>query len=249
MTDQKLSDGQRQKIVNYALKFNGWGDGSGYPGKSPNPACTYVGHGLEYSCADGVTMEFGKTGHPLVSMQPGMAEGYAYCPDALLYGRAHDAVIPSWKAQPADVLLIDTGDGAQPGHTELVTSHEGDWVFSIGWDSGPSNVDHFTGQGGVHRHKWYCPAGVGNSAILAVLDADKIVDHSKVDGKTRSGKKLKPPARKKNEQGRELDPPTGQLVQRVDKRLDSRTHPVTAGRDSRGLLKRLRAAIDHALAK
>lgn len=212
----KLTQAQREEIPRWSLSHNGWGDGSGYPGKKNNPACRYVGHGLEYSCADGVTTTFGKAGFPLVSMQPGMSEGYAYCPDALAEGHKRSAVINSWQAQVGDILLIDTGGGAQPGHTEVVYDVQGQGatrrVFSIGWDSGPSNVDRFTGQGGVHKHVWNTPAGKGNAAIMAVLDADKVIQWAKVGQPAHTAakakrKKLEPAPQQKTQHSKQQPVP------------------------------------------
>lgn len=162
------------------MRWVGWGNGSGYPGKSPNPACRYMGIGTTYSCACGVSMNFGHAGFPLISMQAGYKHGYTYCPSGLSAARAHHAVIRSWNAQPADILFINTGGGAQPGHTEMVVrvwgSGSGRMVRSLGWDSGPSNVTGGggAGQGGVHLHDWRCPEGSGNSAIMGVGDAAKL---------------------------------------------------------------------------
>jgi hypothetical protein len=214
----KLTHAQRDEIPKWSLSYaaRGWGDGSGYPGRGGNPACKYVGHGLEYSCADGVTTTFGKAAFPLISMQPGMSEGYAYCPDALIEGRKRNAVINSWTAQVGDILLIDTGGGAQPGHTEVIYDVQGSGatrrVFSVGWDSGPSNVDHFTGQGGVHRHVWSTPTGKGSAAIMAVLDADKVIDWAKVGQPAHAPakakrKKLKPAVQHKTEHSKVTAPP------------------------------------------
>ena len=174
----KPSPVTRHDVVTFALKWNGWGDGSGYPGRPNNPACKFMGHGLEYSCADGVSFAFGKTGVPLIPMQPGFNTGYSYCPDGLEVARREKAVIPSWNTKPADILFINTGSGAQPGHTELVYKVTGQGggreVWSIGWDSGPSNVDNYRGQGGVHLHVWPCPVGVGNPSIIAAADVSKL---------------------------------------------------------------------------
>lgn len=245
----KLTAGQRRQIAEFALKWNGWGDGSGYPGKKNNPACKYVGHALEYSCADGVTFVHGKTGFPLISMQPGMSEGYAYCPDGLAKGKQVKAVIPSWTVRAADVLLIDTGDGAQPGHTETVTSVEDHgnevWIYSLGFDSGPSNVDHFKGQGGCHRHVWISVKGKGCEEILAALDADKITDWAKVNKtvvavhagkKVPVTKKLKPAPIVKSEKSKVIAATT---AVRADKA------PVEG--KSRKCLRVLRAAINKSL--
>lgn len=235
----RLTEADRRKIADYALTWNGWGDGTGYPGKNPNPACTYVGHGLEYSCADGVTMIHGHCGFPLISMQPGMAEGYAYCPDALAAAKKiKGAVIPSWSARAGDILLIDTGDGAQPGHTETVTGRDGDRVFSLGFDSGPSNVDHYTGQGGCHRHVWTCPPRKGNSSIIAVLDADKVIDWSKVGQAQHTGRA----AKKKQLAPAPLSKTAENKVTAATRVVTAHKAPVKAGK-CRAALRRLRAAI------
>lgn len=165
----------RMSIVKFNMSFNGWGDGHGYPGLCPNPADTYLGRPCEYSCADGVCFACKHQGFPLPAMQVGLSNGFAYCPSGLDYAKKHGATISSWKAQPADFIFIYTGGGAQPGHVEMVEKREGDTLYSFGWDSGPSNVDHFRGQGGCHRHAWSDPVGVGNSVIMAAVDLSKLV--------------------------------------------------------------------------
>jgi hypothetical protein len=165
----------RLSIVHFNLSFNGWGDGHGYPGKCPNPADTYLGRPCEYSCADGVSFACKHQGYALPVMQQGLSNGFAYCPAGLASARQHNALIPSWTAQPADFVFVNTGSGAQPGHVEMVIDREGDTLYTFGWDSGPSNVDHFRGQGGCHKHAWYDPHGVGNNAIMATVDLSKLV--------------------------------------------------------------------------
>lgn len=169
----------RAQLANLALADNGLYDGCDYPGPG-NKFDQWLERPNEYWCADTVTYWFAQAGLTLPLMQahlPGKQTGYAYCPSAVNYGRAHSAVIPSWEAQPGDIVLFDwNGDGCAD-HTELVTSHDTAHgvLYTIGGDSGPSNIDHFKGQGGVHRHSWLAPAGHGNSQILAVLDASKLV--------------------------------------------------------------------------
>ena len=81
----------------------------------------------------------------------------------------------SWQAEPGDIVLFDfNGDGVAD-HTEIVTGYHGGELFTIGGNSGPSNVDGYHGQGGVHRHRWPAPAGQGNNQILAVIDTAKVV--------------------------------------------------------------------------
>lgn len=165
----------RLAIARFNLSFNGWGDGYGYPGRCPNPADTYLGRPCEYSCADGYTFACKHTGYRLPVMQTGLATGFAFCPAGMAYAQGKHATRPSWEAEIADAVFIHTGSGAQPGHVEMVYGRDGDTLFTFGWDSGPSNVDHYTGQGGCHKHAWNCPPGVGNSAIMTTMDLSKIV--------------------------------------------------------------------------
>lgn len=165
----------REDVVAEIVAFNGWGDGSGYPGKKPNPACEYLGRPYEFSCGDWVTYAFKKAGLALPSMQAGCSTGYAYCPSAYSFAHQHNLIIPSWKMQPADILLINTGNGIQPGHTELGRSWSSGVLLSEGGDSGPSNVDHFVHQGGVHEHRWTDEVGKGNASIMIVIDAAKLL--------------------------------------------------------------------------
>ena len=72
-------------------------------------------------------------------------------------------------------MLFDfQGDGVAD-HTEIVTGYQGGVLFTIGGNSGPSNVDGFGSQGGVHRHRWTAPAGHGNDQVLVVIDTAKVV--------------------------------------------------------------------------
>jgi hypothetical protein len=61
-------------------------------------------------------------------------------------------------------------------HTEIVIGrNEGD-LDSVGGNSGVWHARRsYRGPGGVHQHYWPDPVGVGNSMILAVLDADQLV--------------------------------------------------------------------------
>jgi hypothetical protein len=165
----------REDVVKELTAYNGWGDGSGYPGKRPNPACEYLGRPYEFSCGDWVTYAFKKAGLALPSMQAGCSTGYAYCPSAYNFAHEHNLIIPSWKMQPADILLINTGGGIQPGHTELGIRWANGSLFSEGGDSGGSNVDHFTHSGGTHEHRWTDPVGQGNASIMVVIDSAKLL--------------------------------------------------------------------------
>jgi hypothetical protein len=108
-------------------------------------------------------------------MQPGCRTGFAYCPDAVIYGQKHGATRYSWQAEPGDIVLFDWNGNGDADHTEIVTGHQGGVLFTIGGNSGPSNVDDFHGAGGVHRHSWPAPSGQGNNLILAVIDTSKVV--------------------------------------------------------------------------
>lgn len=217
----------RQDVANWALRRNGDLNGVGYPGPH-NPFSEDLGHPNEFWCGDFVTDAFDATGIPLPSMQVGCKTGYAYCPSGLNFARAHNAVIPSWRARPADIILINTGNGDSAGHTELVTALDGDWLYTIGGDSGPSNIDGYTGQGGVHRHKWYCPPGVGNSAIVAVVDTSKLV-HFGAPGTVHQ-----PPQKHKGPRFLMLKSPGG-----------SHGHRYMHGRDVKWVQKRLNAYGNH----
>lgn len=171
----------RQQIVQNALKDNGLYDGVGYPGPS-NKFDQWLGRPNEYSCADGVTYWFAVEGLPLPLMQQGMQgkqTGSSYCPFIVNYGRAHGAAIHSWQAQPADLVLFDWNGDGKADHIELAVGWAATGVLrTIGADSGPSNVDGHRGQGGVHLHDWHCPTNVGNSEILLVVNAAKLVTFS-----------------------------------------------------------------------
>jgi hypothetical protein len=163
----------RNVIVSTALGYNGNCDGQGYDG--PNPFSADLGRSAEAWCGDFVTDIYKRAQIPLPSMQAGCRTGFAYCPDAVDYGRAHDATRWSWQAEPGDIVFFDWTGAGVADHTELATSYEEGALLTIGGNSGPSNVDRFTREGGVHRHRWTAPAGQGNSQILVVIDASKIV--------------------------------------------------------------------------
>ena len=163
----------RLAVVQLALKDNGYNDGAGYGAASKYSADMH--HGAEYDCADGVSWWFRHAGLPLPVMQPGDRDGFSYCPDAWTYARQHGATCWSWQAQPADFALFDwTGDGVAD-HVELVESWSAGVLHTIGADSGPSNVDHYRGQGGTHRHTWSAPSGAGNKLILGIVNTAKLV--------------------------------------------------------------------------
>jgi Putative peptidoglycan binding domain/CHAP domain len=163
----------RDQIVRTALGFNGTRNGEGYDG--PNPFSADLSRSKEAWCGDYVTDIYKRAQIPLPSMQTGCRTGFAYCPAAVEYGRKHDATRNSWQAEPGDIVLFDwRGDGVAD-HTEIVTSYQGGVLFTIGGNSGPSNIDGFGGPGGVHRHRWDAPPGRGNDQVLVVIDTSKVV--------------------------------------------------------------------------
>ncbi len=163
----------RDDIVRIALGFNGTCNGQGY--NCRNVFSADLGRPTEAWCGDFVTDVYKRAQIPLPSMQPGCRTGFAYCPDAVDYGQAHGVVRNSWEAEPGDIVLFDWDGDNVADHTEIATAYAGGTLFTIGGNSGPSNVDGFTGDGGVHRHRWPAPAGQGNNAVLAVIDTAKVV--------------------------------------------------------------------------
>jgi hypothetical protein len=180
----------RDQIVRTALGFNGTGNGQGYD--RANPFSADLSRPMEAWCGDFVTDIYKRAQIPLPSMQPGCGTGFAYCPDAVEYGRKHDATRNSWQAEPGDIVLFDfQGDGIAD-HTEIVTSYQDGVLFTIGGNSGPSNIDGFGGQGGVHRHRWPAPSGQGNDQVLVVIDTSKVVSFGGPAHLTKAG--TEPPA-------------------------------------------------------
>jgi putative peptidoglycan binding protein len=179
----------RKQIVSTALDFNGTDNGQGYD--HANPFSAHLGRPAEAWCGDFVTDIYKRAEIPLPSMQPGCRTGFAYCPDAVDYGRKHNATRFSWQSGPGDIVLFDWGGDGVADHTEIVTGYEGGVLFTIGGNSGPSTVDGFTGQGGVHRHRWAAPAGQGNDLVLTVIDTAKVVHFGGPAHPTRPG--VKPP--------------------------------------------------------
>jgi Putative peptidoglycan binding domain len=169
----------RHTITSIALGFNGTCDGQGYD--HANPFSHDLSRPVEAWCGDFVTDIYKRAHIPLPSMQPGCRTGFAGCPAAVDYGRRHHATRFSWHAEPGDIVLFDwpipgkaLGDGVAD-HTEIVTGYHDAFLGTIGGNSAKSNVDGFRGEGGVHRHRWHVPAGQGNSLILAVINAAKVV--------------------------------------------------------------------------
>ncbi len=93
----------------------------------------------------------------------------------------------SWQAEPGDIVLFDWRDDGVADHTEIVTGYQGGALFTIGGNSGPSSVDGFGGQGGVHRHRWAAPTGHGNDQVLIVIDTAKVVRFGRPARLTKGG--------------------------------------------------------------
>ncbi len=163
----------RDEIVRTALGYNGTCDGQGFDG--PNPFSADLSRPAEAWCGDFVTDIYKRAQVPLPSMQPGCRTGFAYCPDAVSYGQVHGATRRSWEAEPGDITLFDWNGDGEADHTEIATGCQGGALFTIGGNSGPSNMDRFGGQGGVHRHRWEAPAGQGNDQVLVLIDTSKVV--------------------------------------------------------------------------
>lgn len=170
---------KRLDVVKLALKDNGYLDGNGYPGKQPNKYDHDLGIPQSYSCAAGCTYWLKHAGVHLPSMQQGMKEGFAFVPSGWAFARARKATRWSWQAQPADLAIFDWNGDGNADHVELVESWANGILHTIGADSGPSNVDHWRGEGGTHRHTWHAPSGQGNSLILGIIDTSKLVKFAK----------------------------------------------------------------------
>jgi hypothetical protein len=185
----------REQIVSTALGFNGTDNGDGYDGR--NPFSSDLSRPAEAWCGDYVTDIYKRAQIPLPSMQGGFRTGFAYCPAAVEYGHKHGATRCSWQAEPGDIALFDwkNGHGVRDGvsdHTEIVTGYQDGVLFTIGGNSGPSNVDDFHGNGGVHRHRWNAPPKRGNDDVLVVIDTAKVVSFGALAHLTRPG--TAPPA-------------------------------------------------------
>jgi hypothetical protein len=180
----------RDQITRTALDFNGTCNGEGYNG--PNPFSADLSRPSEAWCGDFVTDIYKRAQIPLPSMQPGCRTGFAYCPDAVNYGRARQATRWSWQAQPGDIVLFDWDGNGLADHTEIATGYQDGALFTVGGNSGPSNIDGFSGQGGVHRHRWEAPTGQGNNQIQLVLNASMLVSFGSPAHLTKEG--TAPPA-------------------------------------------------------
>src|ERR1700722_11581495 len=88
----------RDQIVSTALGFNGTCNGQGY--NCANPFSADLSRPREAWCGDFVTDIYKRAQIPLPSMQLGCRTGFAYCPDAIDYGKAQHATRCSWQAEP-----------------------------------------------------------------------------------------------------------------------------------------------------
>ena len=161
----------RDQIVRTALSFNG--RLNGHRLNCPNPFSHDLNRATEAWCGDFVTDIYKRAQIPLPPMQPGCRTGFAYCPDAVHYGRKHHATRHSWQSEPGDIVFFVKRGIVH--HTAIVTAYHGGELLTISGNSGPSNVDGYRGLGGVHRRRWNAPAGHGNPEILTVINAAKVV--------------------------------------------------------------------------
>lgn len=169
----------RADIVALALGQNGYDNGQGYD--EPNKYAAFFGilGGVAY-CDIFVAWVYKTAGIPLPKMGAWIASGAQYCPDSYNFYAEHGALrAGSWLAQPGDQVIFNwNGDGQPLGpesHTELVETWHNGVLYTVGGNSGPSNVDSYVGAGGVHRHAWTCPVGVGNTLIQGVGDPSAFV--------------------------------------------------------------------------
>lgn len=182
----------RDDVVRIALAEDGYHDNLGYDEVNKYAEYFGISFGIAY-CDIFVAWAFAQAGLPLPDMHGigvPLSSGAQYCPDSWNYAVNHGATRNSWEAQPGDQVIFNwNGDSAPLGgesHTEIVTSYDAStgWLFTVGGNSGPSNVDGFRGTGGVHRHAWFCPAETGNSLIQGVIDTSKLVTFSAKDNFT-----------------------------------------------------------------
>ena len=152
----------RAAVVVKALSFDGAYNGWGYD--CPNEFSADLGRPTEAWCGDFVTDIYKRAGLPLPPMQPWCRTGFAAVPAGVAAAQAKGAFLRSWQALPADVVVFGNEQ-----HVEIVTAYREPYLYSIGGNSGPSNVDEYVGQGGVHRHVTDVPVGMGNEDIAGVI--------------------------------------------------------------------------------
>lgn len=172
------AEAARDYVVKTALSFDGVDDGHGYD--CANPFSADLGHPQEAWCADFYTDVCRRAGVTLPVMQDGCHTGFAGVEAGVTYAQHHDAFNHSWLGKPGDGCCFHWPGGVAGGdHIEMVVRWEAGYLYTIGGNSGPSNVNGHGGIGGVHQHKWICPEGQGNSQIMGVIDLAKIVDLTK----------------------------------------------------------------------
>lgn len=211
----------RADVVAKALSYDGYHNGVGYPGPQ-NEFSADLNRPSEFWCGDFVTDIFKRLGIALPSMQDSCRTGYAYCPSGEDACKSKKAFKSSWEAQPGDFVFFNIpGADHWPSHTGIVEKWENGVLWTIEGDSNASNVDNYRGNGGVHRHKWSAPKGVGNSIINGIGDADAFVDFKKEPNPWKPGK-----APRKHPRTIMLKSPLmhGKDVKRLQKALDKRGH-------------------------
>lgn len=190
----------RADVVNMALSQNGYHNGQGYDERCKysqfflGPNYGAYGEGgtgpndtpVEAYCFIFASWVFEQIGLPLPQMgAQAISSGGQYVPQGYLYATQHGAAIPSYLASPGDLVMFQW-DGLQrfsydwsaedgKSHVEIVERWANGVLYTIGGNSGASNVDGFVGTGGVHRHAWSCPAGIGNDLIVNAINTSKLV--------------------------------------------------------------------------
>jgi hypothetical protein len=161
----------RAAIVKRAAHYENYLSGKGFDQK--NKFSDFLGLPAEAWCADFVTAIYGMCNLWLPSMQGGHRTGYSYVPDGFRHAKSHHAAKNSWEARPADIVCFDfTGQAcvSPKTHTGIVDHWAGGTLHTIEGNSGP--------RGGVNRHTWAAPKGVGNAQICGVIDTGKLVKFS-----------------------------------------------------------------------
>lgn len=168
----------RLAIVYCALLQEGQYNGDGY--NNPNRYSTDLGLPVEAWCGDFVSWVYWKYGLALPSMQAGHRTGFSYTGDGWAYAASIGATYESYRAQLGDLIIFDWHDGGlEYDHVEMVVGYDAaaGVLHTIGGNSGPANEpgDWFEGNGGVHRHAWPCPSGVGNPDMWGAINTGILV--------------------------------------------------------------------------
>lgn len=163
-----------------ALTHNGYHDGAGY--LTPSPWNAYTGGVADcalFACAMARDAGYRLPKWGTEARFNGTGEGFQYVPTGWVNARkVPGATVSSWQAPVGAFALFNWLGDAQPignnSHIEVVTGYVNGVLYTVGQDSGPSNVDGFKGRGGVHRHAWSAPVGVGNPLIQGIVLPDRI---------------------------------------------------------------------------